>query len=93
MGEDELDLPEDIEEPQVQALQEAPTVRRDSSDALAPSPSALSRRDPLAVYMRDVQRYPLLSKEEEHDLAVRFFEEEDLEAAKRLVTSKLRIVV
>ena len=93
MGEDELDLPEDIEEPQVQALQEAPTVRRDSSDALAPSPSALSRRDPLAVYMRDVQRDPLLSKEEEHDLAVRFFEEEDLEAAKRLVTSNLRLVV
>ena len=43
--------------------------------------------------MRDVQRYPLLSKEEEHDLAVRFFEDEDLDAAKRLVTSNLRLVV
>ena len=43
--------------------------------------------------MRDVQRYPLLSKEEEHDLAVRYFEEDDLEAAKRLVTSNLRLVV
>jgi RNA polymerase sigma-32 factor len=43
--------------------------------------------------MRDVQRYPLLSKEEEHALAVRFLEEDDLEAAKRLVTSNLRLVV
>jgi RNA polymerase sigma-32 factor len=43
--------------------------------------------------MRDVQRYPLLSKEEEHDLAVRYFEEADVEAAKRLVTSNLRLVV
>jgi RNA polymerase sigma-32 factor len=93
MSEDEADLPDDIEEPQVEALSEDANAQRDSSDALAPSPSALSRRDPLAVYMRDVQRYPLLSKEEEHDLAVRFFEEEDLEAAKRLVTSNLRLVV
>jgi len=43
--------------------------------------------------MRDVQRYQLLSKEEEHDLAVRFLEDDDLEAAKRLVTSNLRLVV
>jgi RNA polymerase sigma-32 factor len=43
--------------------------------------------------MRDVQRYPLLSKEEEHDLAVRFFENDDLEAAKKLVTANLRLVV
>jgi RNA polymerase sigma-32 factor len=43
--------------------------------------------------MRDVQRYALLSKEEEHDLAVRYFEEDDLEAAKKLVTSNLRLVV
>ena len=57
------------------------------------SQSALTRRDPLGVYMRDVQRYPLLSKEEEHELAVKFFEEEDLEAARRLVTSNLRLVV
>jgi RNA polymerase sigma-32 factor len=57
------------------------------------SSAALSKRDPLGVYMRDVQRYPLLSKEEEHELAVRFLEEDDLEAAKRLVTSNLRLVV
>jgi RNA polymerase sigma-32 factor len=64
-----------------------------AEDALASGPSALSRRDPLGVYMRDVQRYPLLSKQEEHDLAVRYFEEDDLDAAKRLVTSNLRLVV
>jgi RNA polymerase sigma-32 factor len=43
--------------------------------------------------MRDLQRYPLLSKEEEHELAVRFFEQNDLEAARQLVTSNLRLVV
>ncbi len=85
---DEIDELQDVE-----IADDAPALEEDASDALAPSVSALSRRDPLAVYMRDVQRYPLLSKEEEHELAVRFLEEEDLEAAKRLVTSNLRLVV
>lgn len=80
-------------------IQDADELRDDSDSATDPgaalltSSAALSRRDPLGVYMRDVQRYPLLSKEEEHELAVRFFEEDDLEAARRLVTSNLRLVV
>ncbi|UCH30295.1 MAG: RNA polymerase factor sigma-32 [Myxococcales bacterium] len=94
MTENDADLPDDIEEPQdVEVLEDPPTESTDKDDALAPSSSALTRRDPLGVYMRDVQRYPLLSKEEEHDLAVRFFEKDDVEAAKRLVTSNLRLVV
>ena len=55
--------------------------------------TALARRDPLAAYMRDVQRYPLLTREEEHALAIRYVEEGDLEAARTLVTSNLRLVV
>ena len=87
---DELDEPQDVE---VIELEEEPSRGDGETDALASSASSLTRRDPLGVYMRDVQRYTLLSKEEEHDLAVRFFEEDDLEAAKRLVTSNLRLVV
>ncbi|MGB3051708.1 MAG: RNA polymerase factor sigma-32 [Polyangiales bacterium] len=85
---DEIDELQDVE-----ITDDAPSLGGDSPDGLAVSSSALSRRDPLGVYMRDVQRYPLLSKEEEHELAVRFLEEDDLEAAKRLVTSNLRLVV
>jgi len=87
---DELDEPQDLE---VVDIDEEPSGGDGETDALASSSSSLTRRDPLGVYMRDVQRYTLLSKEEEHDLAVRFFEEDDLEAAKRLVTSNLRLVV
>jgi RNA polymerase sigma-32 factor len=79
---DEFDEPQDVK-----------VVDVNETDALVSSSSSLTRRDPLGVYMRDVQRYKLLSKEEEHDLAVRFFEDDDLEAAKRLVTSNLRLVV
>jgi RNA polymerase sigma-32 factor len=79
---DEFDEPQDVK-----------VVDVNETDALVSSSSSLTRRDPLGVYMRDVQRYKLLSKEEEHDLAVRFFEDDDVEAAKRLVTSNLRLVV
>jgi RNA polymerase sigma-32 factor len=87
---DELDEPQGVE---VLDMDEERNEGRGESDALASSSSSLTRRDPLGVYMRDVQRYALLSKEEEHDLAVRFLEHDDLEAAKRLVTSNLRLVV
>lgn len=53
----------------------------------------LSLRDPLAVYMRDTKRFPLLSKEEEYELAVQLVEEGDSNAARRLVESNLRLVV
>ncbi|MEM9729210.1 MAG: RNA polymerase factor sigma-32 [Myxococcota bacterium] len=93
MGDDE-ELTDEIEEGGeveiIDDLEEAPNAK---ADALVGSSSTLSRRDPLGAYMRDVQRYPLLSKEEEHDLAVQYFEEGDVEAAKRLVTSNLRLVV
>ncbi len=55
--------------------------------------SRLDSPDPLAQYMSEVQRYDLLSAEEEHDLAVRFVEEGDVDAAQALVTSNLRLVV
>ena len=86
------ELPDEIDEPQdVEVMDEEPSQGED--DVLALSSSSLTRRDPLGAYMRDVQRYPLLSKKEEHELAVRFLEEDDLEAAKRLITSNLRLVV
>ncbi len=44
-------------------------------------------------YIQAVNRLPLLSAEEEHDYAVRLRDDEDLEAARRLVLSHLRLVV
>lgn len=61
-----------------------------SSDA---GTTALSALDPLAAYMREVQRHPLLTRDEEHQLAVLYHETGDVDAAKKLVTSNLRLVV
>jgi RNA polymerase sigma-32 factor len=53
----------------------------------------LARYDPLQAYMRDVQRHRLLTPQEEHDAAVRYYEQGDLDAAATLVTANLRLVV
>lgn len=49
--------------------------------------------DPLRAYLAEVARYPLLSEQEERELAERYHKYGDLEAAKKLVTSHLRLVV
>lgn len=49
--------------------------------------------DSLTLYLSEIKRFSVLSAEEEHLYAVKFFEEKDLEAAHRLITSNLRFVV
>lgn len=61
--------------------------------ALATKSGQLSSRDPLQVYMREVQAHSLLTPDEEKELAVRYAEHQDVDAAARLVTANLRLVV
>jgi RNA polymerase sigma-32 factor len=55
--------------------------------------TALVPQDSLGRYLAEIRRYPLLTPEEEHRLAVEFKEYGDLKAAYRLVTANLRLVV
>ena len=47
----------------------------------------------LQAYLRTVYEQPVLSPEEERELALRFYEKDDLESAHQLVVSHLRYVV
>ena len=49
--------------------------------------------DSFSKYLSEIREYPLLSEQEEHRLAVRLFEDNDLDAARTLITSNLRFVV
>jgi RNA polymerase sigma-32 factor len=49
--------------------------------------------DPLQMYLLEIKNYSLLTREEEVELAIRYKEKNDQEAAYRLVTSNLRLVV
>src|SRR2546425_5205498 len=55
--------------------------------------SALVPADSLQRYLAEIRRIPVLSREEEHELAVRWQEHGDRRAAWKLVTSNLRLVV
>ena len=55
--------------------------------------SAIARFDPFAAYMREVQRHPVMSPEETHELAVKFLQTQDPAMAASLVTANLRLVV
>jgi RNA polymerase sigma-32 factor len=49
--------------------------------------------DPLQAYLWEIRRYTLLTREEEIELAIRYRERNDLEAAHKLVLANLRLVV
>ncbi|MFQ5684644.1 MAG: RNA polymerase factor sigma-32 [Candidatus Binatia bacterium] len=57
------------------------------------SKNALVPYDALQRYLAEIRRYPLLSREEEHRLAVEYKEFGNIEAAYKLVTANLRLVV
>ncbi|MSP86161.1 MAG: RNA polymerase sigma factor RpoH [Methylotenera sp.] len=52
----------------------------------------LTATDSLEHYSRTIKAYPILTAEEEYALAVKFRKENDLEAARQLIVSHLRLV-
>ncbi|NVM21219.1 MAG: RNA polymerase factor sigma-32 [Desulfobacterales bacterium] len=64
-----------------------------SQALLSPPDSAIVKYDPLQRYLWEIGQYELLTKEEEKELAIRVREYGDTDAAYRMVTSNLRLVV
>lgn len=58
-----------------------------------PIPAPLNAKAGLATYIQAINAQPILSADEEHDLALRYRRDGDLEAARRLVLAHLRYVV
>ena len=53
----------------------------------------ISSSDPVALYLAESRKYPLLSREQEQVLAKKYYDTKDPSAAQALVTSNLRFVV
>src|SRR5437868_11934847 len=56
-------------------------------------PRSLETVDPLKRYVQEISRYPFLTPKEERELAMKFRDTGDREAARKLVASHLRLVV
>lgn len=75
--------------------QESPSDSSDVQESLVyPAGSTdITRYDPLRRYLSEISRFEPLSREDEHKLAVEYFEKGDRETAYQLVTSNLKLVV
>jgi len=93
-GEVVADADEDaFAEPEVDAEDAAEKSPHSAPLSKPMSATSMERLDPMAAYLREVQRHPLLTPEETHDLAVKFVDTQDPRLAARLVTANLRLVV
>ena len=89
MAGEEKDPQRDLPLPQIDLSKD---IIDDDKDVDSRS-KALVAFDPLQRYLAEIRRFPLLSREEEHRLAVEYKEYGNVEAAYKLVTSNLRLVV
>ena len=91
----EVAEPAEVVEPDGEELAELEPVVDAAAVVPPPRPSeaGLARTDAMSAYMAEVQRHPLLSREEEGRLARLYRDHGDLDAAARLVSANLRLVV
>ncbi|HZS35453.1 MAG TPA: RNA polymerase factor sigma-32 [Polyangia bacterium] len=87
------EAPADVELPPADDDEPAAEPLVQPAEALTRTGRSLARVDPLQIYINQIRQYPLLTREEEHELAVKLVKTRDLEAARRLVTANLRLVV
>jgi RNA polymerase sigma-32 factor len=82
--------------PELEDIEELPgdsTSFKTQVKAIARTTKALATADPMTLYLASIQKYPLLSREEEQKLATHYFESKDPAVAQALVTANLRFVV
>ncbi len=84
-------LQEELEEPDIEDLQEVEDIKLDEIDLTA-GIEGISTDDPVRMYLREIGKIPLLSYDEELELAQKVLEGNE-EAKKRLAESNLRLVV
>ncbi|MDO8433003.1 MAG: RNA polymerase factor sigma-32 [Candidatus Binatus sp.] len=92
---------DEVIEPNFRPLELADTAdARESAPTSLPPPSsdadergALVPIDPLNRYLSEIRRFPLLTREQESEIARRYVEHKDPADAYRLVTANLRLVV
>ncbi len=84
-------LQEELEEPDIEDLQEVEDIKLDEIDLTA-GIEGVSIDDPVRMYLREIGKIPLLSYDEELELAEKVLEGDE-EAKKRLAESNLRLVV
>jgi RNA polymerase sigma-32 factor len=89
MAEEDKNNPIDLEIADV----ELPQFLEEAAEDQAAKDKALVPFDPLQRYLAEIRRFRVLTREEEHELAVQYKEYGNVKAAYQLVTANLKLVV
>lgn len=89
----EVDPDLDLDGPVRPAPTRRPASRPIRASNESDHPTGLTHGSALSAYMSQLRHHAPITREEEHALAVRWVEEGDVDAAKALVVSNLRLVV
>ena len=85
-----IEIIEDVQNIDFEEITEI--AEQQKKDASPDSSDSMSIDDPVKVYLKEIGRVPLLTPEEEVELAIKI-SEGDLQAKKRLSEANLRLVV
>ena len=85
-----VDLNDDLDEPDIEDLENVEEIKLEDMDVT--NIEGVSVDDPVRMYLREIGKIPLLTYEEEADLAQRIINGDE-EAKQKLAESNLRLVV
>jgi RNA polymerase sigma-32 factor len=75
-------------------LESAAPANDTAADTASAGPeTSLSDYSTIGAYLHELRRYPLMTRDEEHEVAVRFCKNPEPALANRLITANLRLVV
>jgi RNA polymerase sigma-32 factor len=91
---DDENLPEILDESDESVFEDEDIENGiDDEELFQANEPGLVAMDALQRYLSELRRYPLLSREEERQVAMRAFDENDIQSRNTLVTANLRLVV